>query len=252
MAAARRHHVDGVLLNPATEAQRDVALRVGAGSVPMVMLGEVEQHDVDQVWVDSVDAARRMTAFLIGLGHRRIAMARRPAARGRGRSPGALRRDGYRAALAAGGHSARPAARALLCSAWSPEGGAGAMARLLADVGRPDAVFCATDSIAIGALSALWSAGVRVPDEVSVAGFDDIVEGEFGSPPLTTVRWDKRAYARIPARAPDPRGSTASTAAGGAHPLPHPARAPGERAPAPLSGLPAAQEQDRPGAQEAP
>lgn len=193
LAAARRHHVDGVLLNPATEAQRDVALSVGAGSVPMVMLGEVEQHDVDQVWVDSVEAARRMTAFLIGLGHRRIAMlgVQPP---GEGTVTGALRRDGYRAALAEAGIPLDPRLERV-CSAWSPEGGAGAMARLLAEVGRPDAVFCATDSIAIGALSALWSAGVRVPEEVSVAGFDDIAEGEFGSPPLTTVRWDKRAYA---------------------------------------------------------
>jgi DNA-binding LacI/PurR family transcriptional regulator len=191
--AARRHHVDGVLLNPATGAQRDAALRGGAGAVPLVMLGEVEQEDVDQVWVDSVDAARRMTAFLIGLGHRRIAMLGvQPA--GDGTVTGGLRRQGYREARAAAG---LPIDRALerVCTRWTPEGGFEAMTRLLAEEGPPDAVFCATDAIALGALSALWTAGIRVPDDVSVAGFDDVIEGAFAAPPLTTVRWDKRGYA---------------------------------------------------------
>jgi DNA-binding LacI/PurR family transcriptional regulator len=69
------------------------------------------------------------------------------------------------------------------------------MRALLDEAGRPDAVFCATDSIAIGALSALWSAGVRVPDDVSVVGFDDVDDAAYASPPLTTIRFDKRAYA---------------------------------------------------------
>ena len=50
-------------------------------------------------------------------------------------------------------------------------------------------------SAPIGAMSALWSAGVRVPEDVSVVGFDDIADAEFASPPLTTVHFDKRAYA---------------------------------------------------------
>ncbi|GAA2751413.1 LacI family DNA-binding transcriptional regulator [Amnibacterium kyonggiense] len=193
IASARRHLVDGVLLNPATGAQRDAALGGGGGEVPLVMLGEVEQRDVDQVWVDSVDAARRMTAFLIGLGHRRIAMlgVQPP---GEGTVTGGLRRQGYREALTEAGLPADPVLERT-CAAWTPEGGYDAMTRLLAEEGRPDAVFCATDAIALGALSALWVAGVRVPDDVSVAGFDDVSVGAFAAPPLTTVRWDKRGYA---------------------------------------------------------
>jgi DNA-binding LacI/PurR family transcriptional regulator len=192
IAAARRHLVDGVVLNPITTAQRDVALR-GAGSVPLVMLGEVVQDEVDQVWVDSVDAARRMTRLLIRLGHRRIAMlgVQDP---GEGTVTGELRRQGYRAALAEAGLPVDPALERV-CPAWSPHGGFGAMTALLDEVGVPDAVFCATDSIAIGALSALWRAGHRVPEDVSVAGFDDVDDGAFASPPLTTVRFDKRSYA---------------------------------------------------------
>ena len=193
MAQARRHLVDGVVMDPITAEQRDVVLATGAGSVPLVMLGEVLQDDVDQVWVDGVDAGLRMTRFLLGLGHRRIAMLGAPGP-GRDTVTGALRRDGYRAALAGAG---LPADGALerACDTWTPAGGAAAMSALLAEGVPLDAVFCATDSIAIGALSALWSAGVRVPDDLSVAGFDDIDDGAYASPPLTTVRFDKRAYA---------------------------------------------------------
>jgi DNA-binding LacI/PurR family transcriptional regulator len=192
IAAARRHHVDGVVLNPITVAQRDVALANGAG-VPLVMLGEVLQDEVDQVWVDSVEAARGITRYLIGLGHRRIAMlgVQDPE---EGTVTGRLRQEGYRAALIESGLPVRPELERA-CSAWSPAGGFGAMTALLDQVGVPDAVFCATDSIAIGALSALWNAGLRVPHDVSVVGFDDVDDAAYASPPLTTIRFDKRAYA---------------------------------------------------------
>lgn len=193
IAQARRHLVDGVVMNPLSIEQRDVVLTTGAGSVPLVMLGEVPQDDVDQVWVDSVAAGLRMTRFLLGLGHRRIAMLGVPRA-GQDMITGAQRRDGYRAALREAGLPVEPGLERA-CATWSPAGGFAAMTALLDDGHRPDAVFCATDSIAIGALSALWRAGIRVPDDMSVAGFDDIDDGAYASPPLTTVRFDKRAYA---------------------------------------------------------
>jgi DNA-binding LacI/PurR family transcriptional regulator len=193
MAQARRHLVDGVVMNPITAEQRDIVLTDGAGSVPLVMLGEVLQDDVDQVWVDSVDAAARMTRFLLGLGHRRVAMLGVPGP-GADTATGAQRREGYRAALTEAGLPVDPALE-IACPSWRPSGGYAAMDALLERDERPDAVFCATDSIAIGALSALWSRGVRAPDDISVAGFDDIDEAAFASPPLTTVRFDKRAYA---------------------------------------------------------
>jgi DNA-binding LacI/PurR family transcriptional regulator len=194
IAQARRHLVDGVVMNPLTVEQRDVVLAVGAGTVPLVMLGEVLQDDVDQVWVDGVDAARRMTGFLASLGHRRIAMLGAPGP-GVDTVTGAQRRDGHRLALRDAGLPVDPALERV-CETWTPSGGFRAMSTLLEEGGPlPDAVFCATDSIALGALSALWRAGVRVPDDVAVAGFDDIDEAAYTSPPLTTVRFDKRAYA---------------------------------------------------------
>jgi DNA-binding LacI/PurR family transcriptional regulator len=193
IAQARRHLVDGVVMNPTTVAQRDVVLTGGAGSVPLVMLGEVPQEDVDQIWVDSVDAAMRLTRFLVGLGHRRIAMLGVPGTE-QDTSTGAQRREGYRAALKQAGLPVDERLE-VPCATWTPRGGFDAMRVLLGRGEPPDAVFCATDSIAIGALSALWQAGVRVPEDVSVAGFDDVDDAAYASPPLTTVRFDKRAYA---------------------------------------------------------
>ena len=194
LAQARRHLVDGVVMNPVTVEQSDAVLSGRGSSVPFVMLGEVLQDDVDQVWVDSVDAGYRMTRHLVELGHRRIAMLGVPGGHHESVA-GRLRRDGYRSALVEAG---LPVDEALErpCPQWSTAGGASAMRVLLDDGLRPDAVFCCTDSIAMGALSSLWAAGLRVPDDVSVAGFDDIDEAAFAVPSLTTVRFDKRAYAK--------------------------------------------------------
>ena len=58
----------------------------------------------------------------------------------------------------------------------------------------PDAFFCFTDSMAFGVLSVLWERGLRVPDDVAVAGFDDVAGARYAVPPLTTVAFDLRAY----------------------------------------------------------
>ena len=156
------------------------------------MIGEVEQTLVDQVRVDSVAAARDMTAHLIAAGHRRIATL--------GDSAGEFdtataraRTRGFEQAMAEAG---LPVDRSLQysCPEWT-SADAFAVVRAAVDRGdRPDAIFCFTDSLAIGAVSALSSAGLRVPDDVAVAGFDDIVDGRFSVPPLTTVTFDKRLF----------------------------------------------------------
>ena len=193
VSAARRQLVDGVVINPITQEESALLLPAQPLDVPLVAIGEVAQQDVDRVCVDSVDAARRMTALLLELGHRRIALVGAPGG-GSDTDTGRLRRDGYRRALADAG---LPVDTALErpCASWTPRGGAEAVRRLLNEGVAVDAVFCCTDSLAIGALSALWAAGVRVPQDVGVAGFDDIADSEFASPPLTTVHFDRRAYA---------------------------------------------------------
>jgi len=79
---------------------------------------------------------------------------------------------------------------------WSPRSGYAAGQRLAALAGRVGAVFVANDQMALGVLRALAEAGVRVPEEMSVVGFDDVPESAFFSPPLTTVRQDFGAVGR--------------------------------------------------------
>jgi len=196
LSRGKEHLVDGLVLNPITlDASALSTAGNGAGPdslPPVVVIGEVEQTLVDQVRVDSVAAARDMTAHLIAVGHRRIATL--------GDSAGEFdtataraRTRGFEQAMAEAG---LPVDRSLQysCPEWT-SADAFAVVRAAIDRGdRPDAIFCFTDSLAIGAVSALSSAGLRVPDDVAVAGFDDIVDGRFAVPPLTTVTFDKRLF----------------------------------------------------------
>jgi DNA-binding LacI/PurR family transcriptional regulator len=200
LSRGKEHLVDGLVLNPITlDASALSSAGTGAGTgaptdslPPVVVIGEVEQTLVDQVRVDSVAAARDMTAHLIAAGHRRIATL--------GDSAGEFdtataraRTRGFEQAMA---ESGLPVDRSLQysCPEWT-SADAFAVVRAAVDRGdRPDAIFCFTDSLAIGAVSALSSAGLRVPDDVAVAGFDDIVDGRFSVPPLTTVTFDKRLF----------------------------------------------------------
>lgn len=189
----RDHLIDGLIFSPLALTGTDIA-RV-SDRTPMVLLGErVEHGPADHVAIDNVAAARDATAHLAALGRRRIAAigAQRTAEGVTAR----LRLAGYRAALADAG---LPFDDALVAPArhWHRAEGAEAMRALLAAGPRPDAVFCFNDTLALGALRALHEAGLRVPDDVAVVGFDGIEDGRFCVPTLTTIEPDKAAIARI-------------------------------------------------------
>jgi DNA-binding LacI/PurR family transcriptional regulator len=191
VSRARARMVDGLVLNPVVSDE--FALPEDPLQIPpAVLIGEVEQNRLDQVRVDPDKAAHDMTSLLISHGHRRVAVVGSPI-----RSltfTARLRTAGYRRALENAGipHDHR---LEIGCDDWSPRGGAEAVGAYLDRERMPDAFFCFTDSIAIGAISELWRRGIQVPQGVSVAGFDDVAHGEFATPPLTTVSWDKRAFA---------------------------------------------------------
>ncbi|MGK9148227.1 LacI family transcriptional regulator [Plantibacter flavus] len=191
LSRARANLVDGLILNPVTIEQS--ALTEAGSLPPTVLVGEVQQTLVDQVWVDGVVASREMTEHLISQGARRIAIVGAPDGEA-GTATGRLRREGYRQAVEAAGLAVDPRLE-LGCAAWEPGAAADAVAALVAEHGAPDAIFCFTDSMAIGAVSALHAAGLRVPEDVMVAGFDDIVDGRYSIPPITTVSFDKAAFA---------------------------------------------------------
>ncbi|WP_431896891.1 LacI family DNA-binding transcriptional regulator [Micromonospora haikouensis] len=187
------HLIDGLILSPPALAAEDLAnLHDGT---PTVLLGErVAPGPADQVTIDDVAAAREATAHLIALGRRRVAaIGARPTAEGTGAR---LRLAGYAAALAEAGiaYDERLVASAPV---WRRADGAAAVRHLLTSGVRPDAVLCFDDTLALGALRALYEAGLRVPADMAVAGFGDIEDGCFSTPTLTTVAPDKERLARL-------------------------------------------------------
>ena len=115
----------------------------------------------------------------------------------RGRSePAQLRVRGWREELTAAG---LPADDGLVAATdgWGHADGADAMRRILESGRRPDAVFAYNDPMAIGAMRVLFEWGLRVPEDIAVVGFDDVVEGHFGAVTLTSVSPDKEAIGRL-------------------------------------------------------
>ena len=186
---ARAQLVDGVVFSPWALGARDLARR--RDGTPLVLLGERgPEAAVDHVVVDNVAAAAEATAHLLSLGRRRIAAV---GARSRvAEDTARLRLEGHRRALAGAGVAADPGLE-LAVDALHRADGAAAARRLLESGARVDALFCATDQLALGALRVLLEHGVRVPDDVAVVGFDDVEDGRYATPSLTTVAPDKRA-----------------------------------------------------------
>jgi len=185
---ARAQQIDGLILNPVVlEAS---AVERGVTLPPIVLIGEVEQELTDRVTVDSAAAARDMTRMLLERGYRDIVCV------GAGErsvsAAGHLRTIGYREAMADVGLPPREIRE----PDWTSAAGAAAVDAYLNANPLPDAFFCFTDGMAIGALSALSRRGHRVPQDVALAGFDDIDAARFLGPGLTTVSFDKREFAR--------------------------------------------------------
>jgi LacI family transcriptional regulator len=139
-------------------------------------------EEVPTVSAANASGADQLTRHLLGLGHRRIAAITGP----RGWVATEERQLGYRAALSAA--RVLPDPTLMLESDFSFEGGHAAAARLLALRDPPTAIFAFNDQLAIGAMHAAVERGLRIPHDVSIAGFDDTVEAALVMPALTTVR----------------------------------------------------------------
>lgn len=148
--------------------------------IPTVLIGHRRSDDAASfVDVDNVRAADTVTTHLIGLGRHRVGHI----SGRRGSVAGAERQVGYRRAMERAGLSTDGL---VVHGDFNQQSGSEGAARLLdADV---DAIFCANDATAEGALETLRQRGVIVPDEVAIAGFDDLEFAARLDPPLTTVR----------------------------------------------------------------
>ena len=154
--------------------------------LPTVLMNTHEPAGIGAAFVvDDFGGARAMTAHLVATGYRQIAHIRGPA----NDFQSLERVRGYRAGLITG--------RAQVIDGdFTEESGYRAGRALAASHTRPEAVFAANDTMAIGCLFALTEAGVRVPQDIALVGFDDIPLARFVSPPLTTVRVDIAAMGR--------------------------------------------------------
>jgi DNA-binding LacI/PurR family transcriptional regulator len=203
----RDHLIDGLIFSPLALTGAD--LIDGEVRTPMILLGErVYGTAADHVVVDNVGAARTATEHLIGIGRRRVgAIGAQHTAEG---VTARLRLAGYAEALRTAG---LPYDEALVAEApaWHRADGAAAMHELLRSGEPPDAVFCCNDTLALGAIRALLEAGLKVPEDVAVAGFDDIEDGRFSTPTLTTIAPDKAFLARTAVAALAERVTAAET-----------------------------------------
>jgi DNA-binding LacI/PurR family transcriptional regulator len=178
LAGLRRHAIDGLIFSPSALSGEEV---VGAGSPPTVLLGaRAGKGLADHVAIDNVAAGADAARHLYALGRRRIALIDSPGVAAR------QRMIGFRAALSEADLADDPVL-SVGVSRLSRAEGAAAMGRLLDRPQPPDAVFCVSDLLALGALRTLLQRGVEVPGEVAVIGFDDIEDGRFGTPTLSTI-----------------------------------------------------------------
>ncbi len=185
--------IDGLILSPVATGPDELAAR--RDSTPMVLLGErVYDGPDDHVSIDNVAAATAAVAHLLALGRRRVAAVGRQPHPSSGTAP--VRERGYLAAHAAAGVEVDPALVVPTTSFTRAEGAA-AVDRLLALPEPPDALFCFNDLLALGALRRLHERGVAVPGEVAVVGVDDIEDGRYSTPSLTTIRPDKERIAQL-------------------------------------------------------
>jgi len=188
----RARRVDGIVV--LTGRLTDQALKNCARSIPVVVTGRTLQAPgLFSLNFDNFEGGRLATQHLIDLGHRDIAFIS-----GDADHPDATERlRGYRAALEAAGIPYRP--ELVIPGAYLEVSGLLAVDRLLETRQRFTAIFAANDQMAIGAALGLQRRSLRVPDDVSIVGFDDLPSSLYAIPPLSTIHQPAYELGRLAA-----------------------------------------------------
>ena len=189
MARERAHlevllakQVSGIILMSGYKVRERSAPALELGSIPVVYLYQYTRDiDVPCIIPDDQGGGALGTRHLLALGRRRIALINGPLHF----EASQLRLAGYQQALKAQGVPFDPAL--IRTGKWNEQSGYELAHELMALPQPPDAIFCASDSLAAGALDALHELQVRVPEDVSVVGFDNRYFSSYQRPPLTTV-----------------------------------------------------------------
>jgi DNA-binding LacI/PurR family transcriptional regulator len=183
--------VDGIIIPSSRVGARYLPL-MDRMHVPVVLVNN--QHPSEfahAVLIDNVQASLDAVRHLIELGHRSIAYLGDRC----GQQSDTERFAGYRKALDEAGMQVDP--ELVTRGDGKPAGGELAMAELLALPKRPTAVFCYNDMSALGAMRQIRTLGLKVPEDISVVGFDDLYFSQYLEPPLTTVRQPMRQMGRM-------------------------------------------------------
>lgn len=178
---AQRGFLDGVIVQATTDIDPTIPL-LQKSSIPFLVVGRLSKmsDDLNYIDVDNESAAHNAVIHLIRLGYQRIAHITGPL----DNRPAIDRKKGYEAAFMDRG---LPLRRELIFeSDFTENGGYFATQRLLKH--KPDAIFVASDSMALGAIRAIQNAGLSIPEDIAIVGFDDLPPAQYANPKLTTVR----------------------------------------------------------------
>ena len=187
------HHPDGIVLTPPITDYAPLLKRLRERNVPFASVSPVSREGNIGVAMDEQLAARTMVEYLLSLGHRRIAHVMGIADHGASR----WRLAGYREAMAAAGLAEDPAL--VVQGAFTFASGVAAARQLFALKEPPTAVFAANDDMASGVMWVANERGMKVPQDISVCGFDDIPLASQLWPALTTIRQPSREMGKVAA-----------------------------------------------------
>ncbi len=185
LSGGQMRYIDGLLFSPAEIGQQDVDVLKGGD--PVVLLGErIFGGPTDHVTMHNTSSARAAVEHLLEIGRTRIALIGASDIADDDASSASLRERGYHQALAGAGIPEDPQL-VVRGGSWVRETGHAGARQLLRNNVSFDAIFALNDTLALGALRALLHAGRRVPEDVALIGFDNIDEGRFSLPSLTSV-----------------------------------------------------------------
>jgi DNA-binding LacI/PurR family transcriptional regulator len=175
-------HVDGIIL--AVPRNDDIEiLDIFQKGFPVIAIGQLPGTDIPFVAGDEMEGAKNATEHLIEQGYSDIGMITNAPLE---YTSAQLRLQGYQRALEEAGIT--PDRSLLGIGSYTPVSGYQAMNQLLSRSRKPTAVFVASDSVAFGAIQAIKNAGISIPEDFAIVGFNDVPLAEFYDPPLTTVR----------------------------------------------------------------
>jgi LacI family transcriptional regulator len=178
-----RQRYDGILLMSQSVNDNAFIYHVMEKNIPFVVLNrDIEEKNIINILSDDKEGARQAVEYLIEHGHSDIAIIEGK----QGFKSSQQRKEGYISALIQHGIQIRSEYSA--SGNYDMESGYRAMEQLLSLNTRPTAVFCSNDDMAIGAMNAIFANELKVPDDVSVVGFDDIGFAQYTMPRLSTVK----------------------------------------------------------------